>query len=588
LAEFPKTLKDAIVICRQLSIQYIWIDALCIVQDDSEDWERESKNMTSIYRSAIVTIVASAAEDTSVGCFQPRTRNRIWPVRVPDRLSAGKRAEAMAVHSCGNWHCSGDLSDKIESTDPSVPQDDFFVFLDFEGRPKEPVDQRAWCTQEYFMSSRILYWSHELYWECQCSVASERQPGGSRDLNQATRRIVREASLEAGPIGADHDRIDAILNDWELVVEDYAQRHITMQSDRLIALAGMASAVGKVIRCEYLAGLWGGEHLCRSLLWEVRDLGPTDLKPSSLDQKSHIQNVELNRGKKNNGKMSRKSLFPSWSWASCISGARRVVFRRWDEPMKADRKTSRNPLETIDFISARVDDIFTVNAIKGEIIVSRRLRRMKIIGNHGNKHGQELARNLVQIIPVEETIDQQDRTVMAGTDDDYQLSESPPTEAILAHPIIEESAPKEWIDGLNYTLRDKMHHRSNANNGLGLFPSEASTNMFGDDFIARLQQLQSIKEQQGAGELRPVPISLRRHYWIKDDLDLDNKQIWCLSIALWMDLLVGLCLERTSTDNLEFRRIGLFTMERSGNGNWEEDVTFESWKDIPKVEVCLV
>ncbi|KAH7066342.1 heterokaryon incompatibility protein-domain-containing protein [Paraphoma chrysanthemicola] len=91
LDELPKTLRDAILIARQLSIRYIWIDALCIVQDDLNDWAHESKLMASIYQNAILTIVAAAADDTTKGCFQPRSRNRVWPVKIPDEPSIRHR-----------------------------------------------------------------------------------------------------------------------------------------------------------------------------------------------------------------------------------------------------------------------------------------------------------------------------------------------------------------------------------------------------------------------------------------------------------------------------------------------------------------
>lgn len=587
LEEFPKTLKDAIQICRQLALQYIWIDALCIVQDDADDWARESKDMVSIYRNAIVTIVASAADDTSGGCFQPRARNRVWPARIPDRLSTEDRRGAMTATNYHSWNHSGDFPEIDVSTDPSVIQDGVYVFPEFIARPKGPVDQRAWCTQEYFVSSRILYWSQEVYWECQCSIASEARPGGNRDPNIATRRIVREASLSTEATVFDRDRMDAILYDWEVVVEDYAQRHITMQSDRLIALAGMASAVGNAINCEYIAGIWGGEQLCRSLLWEVRDLDSEYLETSSIDQ-SHSQSLALDRGKKYNDQISKQSLFPSWSWASCLSGPRKVVFCRWDEPMRADRKTSRLPLERADTISARVDDIFTVNAIKGEIIINGRLRQMKTVRNRDINGRRDVARNFIQIITMEDEFDSQYRTTPGDTGHDYQLSESPPIETISNDPIVNESAPKEWLDGLNDVLRDSKHNRSNASKSLGLSSSDAAPTIFGDDLMARLQRLGSLREQQETGELRPVPIASRKHYWIKDHLGLDNEHIWCLPIAFWTDLIVGLSLEQVSADRSEFRRIGLFIMERSGDSNWEEDSTFENWKNIRKVRLTLV
>lgn len=69
----PTTLRDAIYATRQLGIQYLWIDALCIVQDDAEDWACEAVRMREIYANASVTLSANDACDSSEGLFRSRT-----------------------------------------------------------------------------------------------------------------------------------------------------------------------------------------------------------------------------------------------------------------------------------------------------------------------------------------------------------------------------------------------------------------------------------------------------------------------------------------------------------------------------------
>jgi hypothetical protein len=56
--KLPQNFADAVEVCRKLSIQYIWIDSLCIIQDDQGDWAQEAKMMHKVYRNAEVTIVA--------------------------------------------------------------------------------------------------------------------------------------------------------------------------------------------------------------------------------------------------------------------------------------------------------------------------------------------------------------------------------------------------------------------------------------------------------------------------------------------------------------------------------------------------
>jgi len=58
LRSLPKNFVDAAIVCARLGIQYLWIDSLCIIQDDTEDWEHEATLMHLVYRHAEVTIVA--------------------------------------------------------------------------------------------------------------------------------------------------------------------------------------------------------------------------------------------------------------------------------------------------------------------------------------------------------------------------------------------------------------------------------------------------------------------------------------------------------------------------------------------------
>ncbi|OCL09516.1 HET-domain-containing protein [Glonium stellatum] len=69
----PKTFQEAIKLTRILGIRYIWIDSLCIVQDDRDDWETEAMKMGEIYRNAYLTIAASLSRVGSEGFLKPRT-----------------------------------------------------------------------------------------------------------------------------------------------------------------------------------------------------------------------------------------------------------------------------------------------------------------------------------------------------------------------------------------------------------------------------------------------------------------------------------------------------------------------------------
>ncbi|KAF1997438.1 HET-domain-containing protein [Amniculicola lignicola CBS 123094] len=66
---FPQTFKDAIKFSRRLSIRHLWIDALCILQDSTDDWDREASAMAEVYANSHLTLAATGASCVSHGLF---------------------------------------------------------------------------------------------------------------------------------------------------------------------------------------------------------------------------------------------------------------------------------------------------------------------------------------------------------------------------------------------------------------------------------------------------------------------------------------------------------------------------------------
>ncbi|TVY15991.1 hypothetical protein LARI1_G005451, partial [Lachnellula arida] len=71
LSDLPKSITDAVVVTKALGVRYLWVDALCIIQDSIEDWVIQSSRMGSVYRNAYVTIAASSALSADVGFLGP-------------------------------------------------------------------------------------------------------------------------------------------------------------------------------------------------------------------------------------------------------------------------------------------------------------------------------------------------------------------------------------------------------------------------------------------------------------------------------------------------------------------------------------
>lgn len=138
--ELPQTFQDAIIICQSLGIMYIWIDSLCIIQDDEQDWLHESAKMASVYSGARLTIAASSAHNDTEGCF-----------KVSD----------IQTHKISIQAPDGSMTDVYARRE-----------LPHFGRTARSLQhwllmQRAWAYQERLLSPRVLHFGpHEVVWEC--------------------------------------------------------------------------------------------------------------------------------------------------------------------------------------------------------------------------------------------------------------------------------------------------------------------------------------------------------------------------------------------------------------------------------------
>jgi hypothetical protein len=141
LADLPQTFQDAIRITRGLGIQYLWIDSLCIIQDDALDWDREAKLMERVFSSAYVTIAASCATG-------------IWDGFLKARLE--RQYVTMAMENGTPYY----LCDTI---------DDFRRDVD-----ESELNTRGWVLQERVLSRRTIYFTdRQSYWECGDGIRCE-------------------------------------------------------------------------------------------------------------------------------------------------------------------------------------------------------------------------------------------------------------------------------------------------------------------------------------------------------------------------------------------------------------------------------
>jgi hypothetical protein len=100
ISSLPRTLRDAVVICRKLGVRYLWIDSLCIIQDSKEYWRQEAAQMSRVYKNAFITISALSSANSNEGCFKTRDIRAVRPCwsLMRDDLGGGSEDAPIFVH----------------------------------------------------------------------------------------------------------------------------------------------------------------------------------------------------------------------------------------------------------------------------------------------------------------------------------------------------------------------------------------------------------------------------------------------------------------------------------------------------------
>lgn len=331
----PKTFQDALRLTSLLGFNFIWIDSLCIVQNDIEDWARESAKMADIYEYASLTLSATASAGDAYGCFSDSfSTSRSLPVSLPDDVGT---CEVAVRKPITHWDTLGQS----------------------EQHARFPLMSRGWAFQERLLSRRVLHFSEaELVWECrelstcECGgFGEETSPAGSFHQSVKTSEHERQDAIgfrkqieddfkvrkyqedevdkmwksrtyglrrgsaksidwllklgKSPPTLPSYQEVDPwddisrmrecadYVFDYHRIVERYSTLKLTKRSDRLPALSGLCKRIHHV-RGEYAAGLWM-ESLAFDLLWRVERLNVSSMKVTQPDE---------------------DYCGPSWSWVS--------------------------------------------------------------------------------------------------------------------------------------------------------------------------------------------------------------------------------------------------------------------------------
>ena len=242
-AALPRTFQDAINFIARLDIRYLWIDSLCILQDNKNDWSIQSYKMPSIYENAHITLAATASSNSMGGLYShasPEYISRTF--NIEDRF--GTTHKILARRHLPHWLMGGGSATDLQEQGHGLLR-------------------RAWVFQERLLSPRVLHFSrHELMWECMEEAACE-----CSFLDHIERRkTIKTAHNEAISLNGEVRRDLGIR--WRDLVGRYSGLNMTYQKDKLQALSGVARQMNRSMQDAYIAGLWLST-IIEDMLWEA-------------------------------------------------------------------------------------------------------------------------------------------------------------------------------------------------------------------------------------------------------------------------------------------------------------------------------
>lgn len=238
LDNMDKTFQDAVAITRALGIQNLWVDSLCICQDDETDWERESSRMAEIFSNSYLTIAAASAKDGSVGCFIHHSPRGYVSFGYASNKGSGGKLYAFLV-----------------------PVERGLFTHDTLSLKDEPLSSRTWTVQERILSRRSLFYcKDQTYFEC------KEEFKGEDGFHSKGRLIDIEGYLSLP--NQSHEHIKGYMKGlWDSLIRLNMGRKLTKSSDKLPALSGVAKRFEELLQDKYVAGLWEST-LLGDLLWD--------------------------------------------------------------------------------------------------------------------------------------------------------------------------------------------------------------------------------------------------------------------------------------------------------------------------------
>lgn len=216
LTALPRTFQEAVILTQRLGIDYLWIDSLCIQQDDDDDWGREAASMGQLYQQATLVIAAFGSKDPTGGLFICERSPKV----------------ALKLPYAGNGKTDGGTFNIMFNS----------TYMRVFGPHTNPLQERAWALQESYLSRRlVLFRDFGIDWRC--------------------------ISCQLDEYGCYEDLGLYELLDWFTLLCVYSAKKLTRPSDRLPALQGIVNEEGKRRDDAFLSeGVWEKE-ITEHLLW---------------------------------------------------------------------------------------------------------------------------------------------------------------------------------------------------------------------------------------------------------------------------------------------------------------------------------
>lgn len=232
ISHLPQCFKDVAVIAPRLGIEYLWVDSLCIIQDDHNDWEDQFPRMAWVYKNATVVIAAASINNCHESFLDGEKK---------------KRPEAFEISDA---HAEQPAPIRARLVPTIGLHEDYQSFYS----SRDPLDHRGWPLQERLLATRILVFSEtELQWSCQTLEACE---GGH--VNSPNHPFTPLVTV---------DTAEKAFRLWHNQVMEFSKRRLTFETDKLPAISSVAGHVGDVTGSWYIAGLWR-DNLIRDICWE--------------------------------------------------------------------------------------------------------------------------------------------------------------------------------------------------------------------------------------------------------------------------------------------------------------------------------